>query len=94
MSFGRYYKGVSSIHPTKFSHRPSIQSLKEEYARRSALNLMKERREEKYGPQAPSKITDNSEPFLKNPNSVADFWYISEQVGKREEQWGPGPTDS
>jgi hypothetical protein len=32
--------------PSKFSYRPSIQSLKEEYARRIALNFMKKRREE------------------------------------------------
>ena len=85
---------MSRILPTKFSYRPSIQSLKEEYARRIALNLMKKRREAKYGPINPSKITDNSEPFLKNPNCVADFIYISEQVKKRVEQWGPQPTDS
>jgi len=78
---------VSSIVPSKFSYRPSIQSLKEEYARRIAYSFMKKRREEKYGPRTPSKITDNSEPWLENPNSVTDFLYISEQVRKSTETW-------
>lgn len=78
---------MSRILPTKFSYRPSIQSLKEEYARRIAFQFMKKRREEKYGPRVPSKITDNSQPWLENPNSVADFWYISEQIRKSTEKW-------
>lgn len=76
-----------SIQPSKFSYRPTIQSLKEEYARRVAHMIMKKRREEKYGPRTPSKITDNSEPWLENPNSVADYWYISEQIRKSTERW-------
>jgi hypothetical protein len=85
---------VLSIQPSKFSYRPTIDSLKREYARRVAHMIMKKRREEQYGPRTPSKITDNSEPWLENPNSVADYWYISEQVRKRAEQWGPLQTDS
>ncbi len=82
------------IQPSKFSYRPTIQSLKEEYTRRIAHMVMKKRREEKYSPRTPSKITDNSEPFLYKRDSVADCIYISEQVRKRAEQWRPRPTDS
>ena len=38
-----------SIHPSKFSYRPTIDSLKREYARRVAHMIMKKRREEQYG---------------------------------------------
>ena len=78
---------MPSIQPSKFSYRPTIQSLKEEYARRVAHMVMKKRREEKHGPRTPSKITDNSEPWLENPNSVADYWHISEQIRKSTEKW-------
>jgi hypothetical protein len=42
----------------------------------------------------PSTITDNSEPWIKNPSSVAEYWEISEMIRERCEKWGPKPTTS
>lgn len=78
----------------KHSYRPSIRSLQEDFARRIAFQAMKKRREAKHGPVKNLQLTDNSEPWLENPNSVADYWYISEQIRKRTEQWKLRQTNS
>jgi hypothetical protein len=49
-------------------YRIPIERLKEEWARRIAWKHMRRRR----SPVPPSKITDNSEPWIRNPSSVAD----------------------
>jgi len=30
---------------------------------------------------------DNSEPWMKNPDSISDYWYIACKVNKRVETW-------
>ncbi len=75
------------ITPGKNRYRPTIRRLQEDFARRVALAAMKKRREAKYGPSVKLALEDNSEPWLENPNSVADYWYISEQIRKSKERW-------
>lgn len=75
-------------------YRPSIRRLQLDFAARVARKIMLERRE-RAGTRPPkSKITDNSEPWLENPDSVADYWFIATQVNKAVEKWGPRPTAS
>ncbi len=70
-------------------YHPSIRRLQEDFAARVARNKYIAAR----GPRPPkSKITDNSEPWLKNPDSVADDWHIATKVNERVELWKPRPT--
>ena len=71
-------------------YRIPIQRLKEEWA----LRLRMERLRKKRGPSRPSKITDNSEPWIKNPSSVAEFWEIACRVNETVEKWAPRPDPS
>ena len=70
-------------------YRIPIQRLKEEWASRIARERMRKRRP----PAPPSKITDNSEPWIKNPSSVAEFWEIACKVNETVAKWGP-PQDN
>ena len=70
------------MHLTQY--HPSIRSLQEDFAARLARRRMMAKR----GPRPPkSKITDNSVPWLENPSSVADYWYIATKVNERVEAW-------
>jgi hypothetical protein len=71
-------------------YRPSIRRLQEDWARRVARQVTRRRRK----PVPPSKITDNSVPWVENPRTVADFWSIAERVNNCVKQWGPPPTSS
>jgi hypothetical protein len=71
-------------------YHPPIRRLQEDFARRIALRRFRA----KLGPRPPKTITDNSEPWLRNPDSVADYWYIACKVNERVEQWQPRPIDS
>jgi hypothetical protein len=64
-------------------YRPSIRRLQEDFARRIALNRFKA----KVGQIKPSNITENSEPWIKNPNSVGDYLEISRRVAESERLW-------
>ncbi len=64
-------------------YRPSIHRLQEEFSRRIALNRFKA----KVGQKKPSNITDNSEPWVRNPNSVGDYLEISRRVAESERLW-------
>jgi hypothetical protein len=64
-------------------YHPSIRRLQEDFAARLARRRMLN----KLGPRTKSNITDNSEPWLKNPDSVADDWYIACKVNERVEAW-------
>jgi hypothetical protein len=44
-------------------------------------------------PSPPSRITDNSEPWIKNPSSVAEFWEIACRVNETVAKWAP-PQDN
>ncbi|MCH7226552.1 hypothetical protein [Haloferula sp. A504] len=64
-------------------YRPSILRLQQEWSMRIARDVMKRRRK----PVPPSKITDNSVPWMENPSSVADYLEISRQVEESKRQW-------
>jgi len=76
-------------------YRPSIRSLQEDWARRLALQRMLER-SRKGKPPRPKTITDNSEPWMENPDSVADYWNIASRVNETVARWRTKttPTDS
>ncbi len=59
-------------------YRIPVQRLKEEWA----FRLRMERLRRKRPPVPPSKITDNSEPWIRNPSSVAEFWEIACKVNE------------
>ncbi len=59
-----------------------------EYADVLTMRRLRKKREEKLGRPIPkSKITDNSEPWMEKPNSVADCLWINEQVTKLTERY-------
>ncbi len=65
-------------------YHPSIRRLQEDFAARLARKRMLEKR----GPRPEkSKITDNSVPWMDNPDSISDYLYIASQVNKRVEAW-------
>ena len=70
-------------------YRIPIQRLKEEWA----FRLRVERLRRKRPPSPPSKITDNSEPWIKNPSSVAEFREIACKVNETVAKWAP-PQDN
>lgn len=65
------------------SYRPTIRSLQEDWARRISRQIMRRRRK----PVPPSKITDNSVPWVENPRTVADFLEISRRVEESKNLW-------
>ena len=75
-------------------YRPSIRSLQLDFARRLAHKRMLEQRQRDGNRPPKSGITDNSEPWLENPDSLADDWYIATQVTELVNKWGPRPTAS
>ena len=70
-------------------YRIPIRRLQEEWASRIARERMRRRRPH----VPPSKITDNSEPWIKNPSSVAEFWEIACRVNETVAKWAP-PQDN
>ena len=74
-------------------YRPSIRRLQLDFAARLARKRMLEGIR-KNQPAAEKTITGNSVPWLENPDSVADYWYIACQVNKTVEKWTPPPTAS
>jgi hypothetical protein len=64
-------------------YHPPIRRLQEEFAMRIARRKYAKAR----GPRPEkSKIDmDNSEPWMRNPDSVADYWYIACKVNERVE---------
>lgn len=61
-----------------------------EYADVLTMRRLRKKREEKLGRPIPkSKITDNSEPWMKNPNSLADILWINEQITELCERYAP-----
>lgn len=77
-------------------YRPSIRSLQEEFSRRISYAAMMRRRDEaRGGPTKKLALTDNSEPFVRNPSKFSDLIHISDQVRQRKEiSWLPGRTNS
>ncbi len=71
-------------------YRIPIERLKEEWARRIAWRRMRSRRPH----VSPSKITDNSEPWIRNPSSVAEFWEIACKVNETVAKWAPPQENS
>ena len=65
-------------------YHPSIRRVQEDFAARIARRKYIAAR----GPRPPKgKITDNSEPWLANPNSVSDYLEISSRVKQSEALW-------
>ena len=65
-------------------YHPSIRRLQEDFAARIARRKYIAAR----GPRpSKGKITDNSEPWLANPNSVSDYLEISSRVKQSEALW-------
>lgn len=71
-------------------YRIPIPRLKEEWA----FRLRMERLRRKRPPAPPSKITDNSEPWIKNPSSVAEFLEIARRVNETVAKWAPPQVNS
>lgn len=67
-------------------YRPSIRSLQLEFAQRLARKRMLAKIREK-NPHPEKKILDNSEPFVKDPDSIDDFIEISRRARASEERW-------
>jgi hypothetical protein len=71
-------------------YRIPIHRLQEEWAFRKRMERLRRR-------QAPSqtpRITDNSEPWVRNPASVAEFLEIASKVNHTVAKWGTRPQNS
>lgn len=66
-------------------YMPSLESIKEEYAR----EVNRKFRAKKRGPRPPSRIPENSVPWIENPKTVAEFWTIAQMVQGVVDKWGP-----
>lgn len=65
-------------------YHPPIRRLQEDFAARIARRKYMAARD----PRPPKgKITDNSEPWLANPDSVSDYLEISSRVKQSEALW-------
>jgi hypothetical protein len=71
-------------------YRFPIQRLKEEWASRIARQRMRQRRV----PAPTSKITDNSEPWIRNPSSVDEFIEIARRVNETVAKWAQPQENS
>jgi hypothetical protein len=71
-------------------YRIPIERLKEEWALRKRMERLRRKR----APQPPSKITDNSEPWIRNPSSVAEFWEIACKINETVAKWAPRQDNS
>lgn len=59
----------------------------QEYADVLTMRRLRKKREEKLGHPIPkSKITDNSERWMKNPETLNDYLWVAEQVNDLLEQ--------
>ena len=70
-------------------YRIPVERLKEEWASRLRMEKLRRTRPE----LPPSRITDNSEPWIRNPASVAEFWEIACKVNETVAKWAP-PQDN
>jgi hypothetical protein len=71
-------------------YRTPREFVMQEYADVLTMRRLRKKREEKLGHPIPkSKITDNSEPWLQKPSSIADCLWINEQVTKLSERYAP-----
>jgi len=71
-------------------YRIPIARLKEEWA----FRLRMERLHRKRPTVPPSKITDNSEPWIRTPSSVEEFWQIACKVNETVAKWAPQQDSS
>jgi hypothetical protein len=72
-------------------YRIPIERLKEEWALRLRMERLRRKRGHKQAAPAiwTSRIPDNSEPWIRNPSSVAEFLEIARKVNETVEQWAP-----
>jgi len=66
-------------------YHPPIRRLQEEFAMRIARRKYTAARGPR--PEKSGIDMDNSEPWMKNPDSISDYWYIACKVNKRVETW-------
>lgn len=66
-------------------YMPSRESIKEEFSRELRYKL----RSGKRSPRIHQSVPDNSQPWLENPRTVAEWLYIAQCVQALEDKWGP-----
>ena len=71
-------------------YRIPIHRLQEDWA----FRLRMERLRRRQPPRPPTRITDNSEPWVRNPASVAEFLEIASKVNETVAKWGTRPQNS
>lgn len=71
-------------------YRIPVERLKEEWAFRKRMQRLRNGRPA----LEPSKITDNSEPWVKHPTSVAELLEIACKINKTVEKWAPPQENS
>lgn len=70
-------------------YTPPIARLREDWSRMIARRVRRARREAA-GFISKSRISDNSEPWIKDgPKTVAECWEISEQIKALQVKWRP-----
>jgi hypothetical protein len=70
-------------------YRIPVERLKEEWAFRLRMERLRRMRPK----LPPSTITDNSEPWIRNPSSVAELWEVACKVNETVAKWAP-PQDN
>lgn len=73
-------------------YHPPIRRLQEEFAMRIARRKYTAARGPR--PEKSGIDMDNSEPWMKNPDSISDYWYIACKVNERVETWNLKQTFS
>ncbi len=71
-------------------YRIPIRRLQEDWV----FRLRMERLHRRQPPSQPTRITDNSEPWIRNPSSVAEYMEIASKVNETVAKWAPRPQNS
>ena len=74
---------ISEMPPIQY--KIPIRRLQEEWAARIARKSRRSRRPSALG----SRVADNSEPWIRNPTSVAEFLEVARKVNETVEKWSP-----
>jgi hypothetical protein len=68
-------------------YHPPILRLQQDFAARIARRRYLRANATKTPKTPKLQLTDNSEPWLKNPDSIADYLFISTSVKESEARW-------
>jgi hypothetical protein len=71
-------------------YRIPIRRLQEEWAFRLRMERLRRGRPPRQAP----RITDNSEPWIRKPSSVAEYLEIASKVNETVAKWAPRPQNS